>query len=190
MALVSSSRVLFCTEYSPPRGVGEQTVAAHALSLLHVVRSSYYAVLCSLALMLSLLRMVSSCDSSVWCASTHALSLMHVVRSCSRVLSSERGVVELLFFCMVSISSRALSLHAVWPSYAALCSLANALSLFCAWCRRATLLRCAYRHQLTRSLFRTWWVELLGCVFSSAHGVVELLFCVVLVSSRALPHLV
>ena len=159
--------------------------------LLHVVWSSYYAVLCSLALMLPLPRMVPSCDSSVWCASARALSLMHVVRISSRALSSERGVVELLF-CMVSISSRALSLHAVWPSYAALCSLANALSffLFCEWCRRATLLRCAYRHQLTRSLFRTWWVELLGCVFSSAHGVVELLFCVVLVSSRALPHLV
>jgi hypothetical protein len=92
----------------------------------------------------------------------------------------------------------------VWPIYAALCSLANALSLFCAWCDRATLLRCAQRHRLTRSLFRTWFVELFGCTMlvssrilfctwyswasllrcvhvltrslSSARGVVELLF--------------
>ena len=68
-------------------------------------------------------------------------------------------------FCTWCASAHALSLlHVVWPIYAALCSLANALSRFCAWCRRATLLRCAHRHRLTRSLFRTWFVELFGCM--------------------------
>ena len=78
------------------------------------------------------------------------------------------GVVELLF-CVVLVSSRVLR-HLVWSSFSfAWCSSAHAS--FHTGCGRAFLLRGA--RQLTRS---------------STSCVVELIYCVVLVSSRALPH--
>ena len=115
--------------------------------------------------------------SIAWCSSAHALfrtlccraSILRGARQLTRS-STTPGVVELLF-CVVLVSSRTLP-HLVWSSLSiAWCSSAHAL--FHTWCGRGHLLRGA--RQLT-------------C--SSTPGVVGLLYCVVLISSRTLPQLV
>jgi hypothetical protein len=118
--------------------------------------------------------------------SSHALSSVHgvverlfyVVRICSRVLFPARGVVK-LFGCMMLVSSR--SLFCIWFSRRFFC----VVRIY----SRALLYRvqstCLVRVKTHGVVERPFYTRLVSSrVLCYAFGVVELLSCAVLFSSR------